>query len=968
MLKRILPLYAAVLAIGACSDAALLLPPDDEGPLASPPSFAIVDAASGGSVPGFWFLQPLVATQPVTQGTFDPTLRPSMQVCELTGNPSSYANPNWASVTCTSTVVKYFPPGSASVGLDSYHFGWNTQKVGEMDPSKYYRIRISLEGRDLGYLDINPQQPSGESPGADYPDLYAFRVGENLPVKIFLTRAALCETGESYVIQCTASAVIDQTGGVLSLEPEQPGYPKLSVVLPAGALPGSNQTVRVTMERISPELFLQDTGEPCIPMFDAPQFSDCLRVTTDPVLEAPLEALARIEMCIDPYALGLPLGQAERLQIIRYGNSGVIQGLPTVEATTCGALPAPAPDVLGLLPVPKTDGLLRKAVVGVNTLARALGPEPLAAIGEIRLAGATSNFSRFRWALPGEMVKTAGDGLVLQASDSKLVTATVRVVDAAGVLVESATVHFSNGDDVISGADGLASTSWNLEGTAGPQTLTATALGLLDATVPGNETLINFSPKTVTFSATVVGAPAAVTTTGTLPANGAIVASAWPGIGATVTDAFDVVATDANVVWTQQSPGCTGTEATCGTVVSNGNGTITWTLGQIPGPNTLIGTVAGTNPAVTTQVTVTTVAAPAHHVIVSPVGNPVVGQTYTMTGTVQDQYNNTRASDQLAWAVAAGGGGVTGSAWTLGTAAGSTNTITASVVGASPAVSASHSVTPVADVPDKVVKVSGDAQAGPINMALAQPLVVQVTDRFDNVTPSQGVSWSATGGSSVTASAPYLWTLGPTANATYTATASVMGGSQAATFTATSVCFVTVNGAMAAGEWACAESRSFTANISGGSTPAEVYWQNNGTNVYVAVRVRQSVLVKPASVRFDFDNDGLGVHNTGDDAIGYDAGAATFFDHYLTAKCASNGQAGCGSPDPTRQDGAGAIGNDGTWTVYELSHPLQGTAGEDFIRSAGQNLGFFLTLRIGNGAQGNTQWPGFRMFQGITIR
>jgi hypothetical protein len=32
-----------------------------------------------------------------------------------------------------------------------------------------------------------------------------------------------------------------------------------------------------------------------------------------------------------------------------------------------------------------------------------------------------------------------------------------------------------------------------------------------------------------------------------------------------------------------------------------------------------------------------------------------------------------------------------------------------------------------------------------------------------------------------------------------------------------------------------------------------------------------------------------------------------------------------------------------------------------------QQLGFFLTLRIGNAAQGKTQWPGFRVFRTITI-
>jgi hypothetical protein len=34
---------------------------------------------------------------------------------------------------------------------------------------------------------------------------------------------------------------------------------------------------------------------------------------------------------------------------------------------------------------------------------------------------------------------------------------------------------------------------------------------------------------------------------------------------------------------------------------------------------------------------------------------------------------------------------------------------------------------------------------------------------------------------------------------------------------------------------------------------------------------------------------------------------------------------------------------------------------------AGDPVGFFLTLRVGEGAQGNTQFPGFRQYAGITI-
>lgn len=794
---RLAPLLAVAVLVSACADAGPLRVAEDEAPLVAPPSFALVDAASGGSVPGFYFLPPL-AKSPTVQGSFDPALQPAMEVCELTGNPSAAVNPAWASVACTGTVVTYFAPGSASVSTaeSHYKFSWDTDAGAEnilpMDPNKFYRIRILLEDAGLGYLDVNPQQPSGETPGEDFPDLYAFRLGETLPVKVFLSPAARCATAEGYVIQCTASAVFDDNGGVLSLEPGQTGWPKLSVVLPAGALPGVDQ-VTMTIERISPTLFESMTGEKCIPMFDAPQFSDCLRVTTDPLLTAPLESLALIEMCIDPFALGLDVDQATRLQIVRYADTGdqAIQGLPMTYATTCGSLPAPAPDVVGLLPVPASDGLLRKAVTGVNALARALGPDPLAAIGEIRLAGATSNFSRFRWALPGQMVKEAGDGAVLQQPESGPVTfnvpVTVKVVDSDGALVEGATVHFANGDDVTTGADGLATTTWTVPGSIGTHTFTATALGLLDAAVPGNTNFIPFAPRTVTFTSTVVGPPSSYT----------------------------------------QSP----------------TGTLTGAPGQ-------------------------TISTPLVITVFDANGQPVSGWNVTWTSTCS------------------------GSGCTPGAITGATTT-------------------------------------------------------------------GADGSASAT------WTLSTTPGGN-TATATV--GGVTATWNANGVCQVTIDGVFAPNEWVCGTMRPFTASISGGSTPAEVHWQNDGVNLYLAVRVKQSTLVKPNSLRFDFDNDGLGIHNTGDDAIGYDAGAASFFDHYLTAKCASNGQSGCGSADTVRRDGAGAIGNDGTWTVYELSHPLQGTAGEDFIRSAGQNLGFFLTLRIGNGAQGNTQWPGFRIFQQTTIR
>jgi hypothetical protein len=63
------------------------------------------------------------------------------------------------------------------------------------------------------------------------------------------------------------------------------------------------------------------------------------------------------------------------------------------------------------------------------------------------------------------------------------------------------------------------------------------------------------------------------------------------------------------------------------------------------------------------------------------------------------------------------------------------------------------------------------------------------------------------------------------------------------------------------------------------------------------------------------------------------------------------------------------LGNDGTYTVYELSHPLSGNPGQDFTLSVDNpTVGFFLTLNNGNGAQGNTQFPGFRQYLEIDFQ
>ena len=187
----------------------------------------------------------------------------------------------------------------------------------------------------------------------------------------------------------------------------------------------------------------------------------------------------------------------------------------------------------------------------------------------------------------------------------------------------------------------------------------------------------------------------------------------------------------------------------------------------------------------------------------------------------------------------------------------------------------------------------------------------------------------------------------------------------------------TVNGSFANGEWQCANTFNFTASVSGGSTPATLYVMNDATNLYLAVRLQRSGSDKVNTLQFNFDNNnswtltGLGAAETGDDILSLDA-AKGFTDAFLTLKCVNSSQSSCWGTDVSgggTAEGSGAVTNDGTYTTYEVSHPLNSADdAHDYSLAAGSKVGVFLTLQTGSGATGNTQWPQFREFLEIVVQ
>jgi hypothetical protein len=192
----------------------------------------------------------------------------------------------------------------------------------------------------------------------------------------------------------------------------------------------------------------------------------------------------------------------------------------------------------------------------------------------------------------------------------------------------------------------------------------------------------------------------------------------------------------------------------------------------------------------------------------------------------------------------------------------------------------------------------------------------------------------------------------------------------------------TVDGVLAPGEWAGAATASFPVNLpEGGTTPGTLFVMNDASNLYLALTFARVIVVQEDSgVVFEFDNDhdGKGPEK-GDDAFVFNAGSSLGLIDDFRIRCRVPFQAPfhtwCGLEDTTSapppdvlvpgllragtNDGAGAFVNDGAFSVFEVSHPLDSADDEhDFSLSPGDTVGFTLSLRIiASGALVDTEFP-----------
>ena len=226
-------LAAATLALVGCSDA-----PTPTG--TNSPLLEIVDAVHNGGNEHFFFLPPMVSSS-VTNGTFDASLEPVVEICQLSLG------------VCGTTVATFTTtsgPGSEMVRVvpadEHYIVNWHT---GEFDVAlgPTYRVSVLVAGTELGFADVELGANGREAKNLATDEIIGLKDGRTLPVKSRIEEGAfpppIGSDGGSTTSQ-DGNATVTVPAGALSEELEITVVPAPPSTLPtgdaaAGLVPGT---------------------------------------------------------------------------------------------------------------------------------------------------------------------------------------------------------------------------------------------------------------------------------------------------------------------------------------------------------------------------------------------------------------------------------------------------------------------------------------------------------------------------------------------------------------------------------------------------------------------------------------------------------------------------------------------------------------------------------------------------------
>jgi len=183
---------------------------------------------------------------------------------------------------------------------------------------------------------------------------------------------------------------------------------------------------------------------------------------------------------------------------------------------------------------------------------------------------------------------------------------------------------------------------------------------------------------------------------------------------------------------------------------------------------------------------------------------------------------------------------------------------------------------------------------------------------------------------------------------------------EAAPITLSAVGTAIIDGSLSASEWGSAGYFDFIVNTPyGGTTPGRLFAMNDEDSAYFGLRFVRSAADPGNTFAIEFDNDGNGAITDGDDGIILNPSVG-FVDLFRSSGFSCPPSMLCSFSDTEiggARDGAGAFANDGTYTIYEFSHPLNSGDSFDFSLAAGDTIGMAPSIRMI--AAGGTYPSGF---------
>ena len=442
-MKRVVPIAIAIGVLVACRDQQQLTAP-------TRPSADFSDGTVAGGNLHFFFLPPLVK-QPSFSGTFNPALRPVVEICQLD------VDINNIPIACSATAPT-INPGIVELDLvdELYQVNWNTL-LPPIDVTKFYRIqvRVATGGTILGFADVDPVLNGTELKNVNTGEFIGLVDGRTLPIKFRIEIGTTCKTTDCF------EGTVGAAGGTFISSSGLAG-----TFFPVGAL---SRDVFLVIDRVD--------ARPCVPL-DLPQFTGCYRFSTDPRPDH-FNSLVTVGMCVDKGTLSDE--QHDLLHIFQFDAGFPAVALMNVPATFLGCDPG---HLIGSRLPPGLRELAR-------LLASVLMPAQLHA-AHVGVGGSSGSYSIFGWALPATMGANDGDNQTAVAGSAVTTAPSVVLRDSSGTPVAGATVTFAaaSGDGAVTnpvavtGSDGIARVgSWTLGSQEGANTLSAMTAGAVSAPV-----------------------------------------------------------------------------------------------------------------------------------------------------------------------------------------------------------------------------------------------------------------------------------------------------------------------------------------------------------------------------------------------------------------------------------------------------------------------------------------------------